>query len=85
MTARRCILGFLMLSACGASLEQLQSRASFDMQCPVQNLQITEIDPLTRGVRGCGHQQQLRDWVRDALIWPAEGMPDLPEACATTP
>jgi hypothetical protein len=29
--------------------------------------------------------QQLRDWVRDALIWPAEGMPNLPEACATTP
>jgi hypothetical protein len=29
--------------------------------------------------------QQLRDWVRDALIWPAEGMPNLPEVCATTP
>ncbi len=29
--------------------------------------------------------QQLRDWVRDALVWSAEGMPDLPEVCATTP
>ena len=29
--------------------------------------------------------QQLRDWVRDALIWPTEGTPDLPEACAATP
>jgi hypothetical protein len=29
--------------------------------------------------------QQLRDWVRNALVWPVEGMPDLPEACATTP
>jgi len=29
--------------------------------------------------------QQLRDWIRDALIWPVEGTPDLPEACATTP
>jgi hypothetical protein len=29
--------------------------------------------------------QQLRDWVRDALIWPEGGMPVLPEECATTP
>jgi hypothetical protein len=29
--------------------------------------------------------QQLRDWVRDALIWPTEGKPDLSEACAATP
>ena len=28
--------------------------------------------------------QQLRDWVRDALVWSAEGMPDLPEVCHHT-
>ena len=31
-------------------------RASYDLQCPEENLEVTEIDDATRGVRGCGQQ-----------------------------
>ena len=31
-------------------------RASFDLECPVRDLEIIEIDYDTRGVRGCGRQ-----------------------------
>jgi hypothetical protein len=50
------LLGLVTLSACGASLEQLQARAAFDLNCPQDKLQVTEIDDRTRGVRGCGQQ-----------------------------
>ena len=42
------------LLGCGASTEQLRSRASFDMNCPSDQLQIVEIDGRTQGVMGCG-------------------------------
>ena len=44
------------LPACGATLEQLRSRASFDLGCPANQLDVVEIDQRTRGVRGCGKQ-----------------------------
>ncbi len=47
----------LVLSAgCGASVGQLRSRASFDLQCPKNQIQITQIDQRTMGVLGCGQQ-----------------------------
>jgi hypothetical protein len=41
---------------CGASVDQLRSRASFDLQCPEGQIQTTQIDDRTVGVRGCGQQ-----------------------------
>jgi hypothetical protein len=41
---------------CGATIEQLRSRASFDLNCAENKLQVVEIDQRTRGVRGCGKQ-----------------------------
>jgi hypothetical protein len=41
---------------CGASVDQLRSRASFDLQCPEGQIQTTQIDDRTIGVRGCGQQ-----------------------------
>lgn len=37
-------------------MEQLQSRASFDLQCPPNQIQTTRIDDRTYGVHGCGQQ-----------------------------
>lgn len=44
------------LLACGATIEQLQSRAAFDLNCPKHQLNIIELDERTRGVTGCGQQ-----------------------------
>lgn len=44
----------VLVVGCGASVEQLRSRASFDMNCPDNQLQIVEIDGRTQGVIGCG-------------------------------
>jgi len=43
-------------AGCGASANQLVKRASFDMSCPEDQIQVVEIDKRTRGVRGCGKQ-----------------------------
>ena len=45
----------LTLSGClGATANQLQRRASFDLNCPAAELTVVPIDRRTRGVRGCG-------------------------------
>jgi hypothetical protein len=46
----------MALAGCGASLEQLHSRAAFDLNCPLDQIQVVVIDNRTRGVRGCGRQ-----------------------------
>ena len=51
------VLVFSLLLGCGAATtQQLQKRASFDLECPIKDLEIVEIDYDTRGVRGCGRQ-----------------------------
>ena len=50
------VLVFSLLLGCGATTQQLQKRASFDLECPIKDLEIIEIDYDTRGVRGCGRQ-----------------------------
>jgi hypothetical protein len=50
------VFGALCLSGCGASPSQLRDRAAFDLNCSQSELQVTEIDKRTRGVRGCGQQ-----------------------------
>jgi hypothetical protein len=56
--SRRLILTVLLLSStgCWATQEQLLNRASFDLECPISKLRVTEIDSRTRGVKGCGDQ-----------------------------
>ncbi|MBI2375726.1 MAG: hypothetical protein HYV07_17150 [Deltaproteobacteria bacterium] len=50
------ILTFGLVSACGATKEQLVRRAAFDLNCPEPQIDIQELDGRTRGVRGCGRQ-----------------------------
>jgi hypothetical protein len=49
-------LSIVLLSGCGASEQQLRSRASFDMKCSESELRLVEIDDRTMGVQGCGQQ-----------------------------
>lgn len=42
------------LAGCGATIEQLKSRASYDMNCPEEELVVINIDHRTKGIRGCG-------------------------------
>ena len=45
----------LALAGCmGATSNQLQKRAAFDMECPAAQLTVVQLDKRTRGVRGCG-------------------------------
>lgn len=45
----------LVLVAC-VGARNLRKQAAFDLQCPEDNLQITELGKTTRGVQGCGRQ-----------------------------
>lgn len=60
------------LAACIASADrgQLVRRAGFDLQCPSDQLQTTQIDDQTVGVSGCGQRAtyvQSCDGPRDKL------------------
>jgi hypothetical protein len=48
----------LALSSCAttATTAQLRTRASFDLDCAEKELEVVELDPRTRGVRGCGRR-----------------------------
>lgn len=46
----------VVLTGCGATEEQLRTRAAFDLHCDENQLQLIEIDNRTMGVRGCGQQ-----------------------------
>ena len=50
------VLFLFALFACGASAEQLQTRAAFDLNCPAQQISVIELDGRTRGVTGCGQR-----------------------------
>ena len=57
---RHCWL-FAVLATAGCSMatmhgDTLRTRASFDMQCPREQLHVTEIDGTTAGVEGCGQR-----------------------------
>lgn len=53
-----CALLGLGGSACAmnATASQLVKRASFDLDCAEKELEVVELDPRTRGVRGCGRR-----------------------------
>ncbi len=46
----------LLVAGCAASIDQLAKRASFDLDCPREDLHYRELDAQTMGVRGCGRQ-----------------------------
>jgi hypothetical protein len=55
------VLAALLVAGCvGTAMEMhghsLGRRASFDMRCPMAELHVTEIDPSTAGVEGCGQR-----------------------------
>lgn len=42
------------ICGCGASSAKLIKRAAFDLDCPVSNIEIVDLDGLSKGVKGCG-------------------------------
>ena len=44
----------VMLTGCGATLQQLKARASLDLECAETQLEVKTIDSATRRVEGCG-------------------------------
>jgi hypothetical protein len=44
----------IVLSGCGASLQQLKTRAAIDLDCDSTQLTLQEIDVGTQRVDGCG-------------------------------
>ncbi|MBZ0118606.1 MAG: hypothetical protein K8H88_16500 [Sandaracinaceae bacterium] len=69
-----------VLVACGpppvsSSAQELIRRASFDLQCPSEQLRWTTIDESTQGVRGCRQQATYvrvcrpADGLRDGCTW----------------
>ena len=45
-----------LLTACGASRDQLRTRAAFDLDCPEASVEVIPLDRSTYGVRGCGQK-----------------------------
>lgn len=45
-----------LYNTAGASPEQLVARASFDLDCPRDQLVVVDLDARTRGVNGCGRR-----------------------------
>lgn len=75
---KRCDLfaGALVLAAllaCGATEDQLRTRSAFDLNCPAEQLSITFIDGMTRGVTGCGQ--------RVTYVQVCDGPPSLGRSC----
>ena len=58
-------------AGCGGAVAQLKHRASLDLRCPADRLQVLAIDSRSKAVRGCGQRgvfvehcgQQGSDWV----------------------
>ncbi len=69
------VIPAIVLLACGggASEGQLRTRASFDMSCAQNQLQVVQIDDTTRGVMGCGRRHTyVQDCEREgAFGWSA--------------
>ena len=54
MRATMMWCAMVMLTGCGATLPQLKTRASLDLDCPETHLDVKTIDSGTRRVEGCG-------------------------------
>ncbi len=49
-------LGLLVSAGCGATFEQLQTRAALDLNCQPTAISAREVDDRTRMAAGCGKQ-----------------------------
>ncbi len=52
----RWLLFAVTLVGCGSSLESLKKRAAFDLECPAEQLVISDLGDETKGVAGCGRK-----------------------------
>lgn len=55
---------FALLAACAASGPDLVPRAAFELNCPREKLQLTQLAENTWGVTGCEQQATYR-WLCD--------------------
>lgn len=46
----------LAAPACASSIHEVTGKASQDLQCPVSQLTVTDVDGRTRRVQGCGKE-----------------------------
>ena len=46
----------VLAGACAPVEGSLRKRAAFDLNCPVENLAVVDIDGATKGVVGCGRR-----------------------------
>jgi hypothetical protein len=61
---RRCFaivpFALLLVAGCGPTMEQmhakLRTRAAFDLDCPEDQLSLTDLDQSTSGAAGCGRR-----------------------------
>jgi hypothetical protein len=47
-------IAMVTLGGCGATVQQLKTRASIDLECTDAQLDVKQIDAATRQVEGCG-------------------------------
>ena len=73
------LLGALLVEGCAwgaryrAALdEQLLTRASFDFDCPKEQLKVTQLSPTQSGVDGCG-QRATYVWTQTAAATKTAG------------
>lgn len=105
MAARGSLVFLLMLGACvpmarRADLSRLQARASFDLGCPYEQVQLYHFDERAKGVSGCGrrltyveHCDRVRGdctWMLDTptfeqQLWPGQVATPSPPVTAPVP
>jgi hypothetical protein len=51
------IFSFALPACTITAVSPVQQRAAYDLTCPAEQLQITEIGPHQYGVQGCGKRQ----------------------------
>jgi hypothetical protein len=80
----------VMLSGCGATIPQLRARASVDLSCQPESLQVKELDAATEIVTGCGkraiyvhlfNNSRYPTWLLNSSIEPSSA----PSAAQSSP
>jgi len=76
------VCAVVSLLGCGASLQQLKTRAALDLECEAGAISLQQVDKLTQQASGCGkraiyvqqynQQQVAATWLLNSEIHPAE-------------
>ena len=61
------LLAPFFVVGCGATEDQLRSRAAFDMRCNQDQLRVVTIDNRTKGVEGCGQRATYVEQCNDPV------------------